>query len=117
LLNSSGDEGGEIFLNKSTTNTTIITGITLDVYQNKVRLFETGGTNRGGYWDISTLGAGVSTNLNGNGNAIVDNFYYSISNSIDTRPIFEDTNVLFNWDETSNQLEFQMKLAQVEVVI
>jgi hypothetical protein len=45
------------------------------------------------------------------GNAQVDNFYYSISNSADTRPIFEDTDVLFNWDETGNQLEFQMKVA------
>ena len=45
------------------------------------------------------------------GNAIVDNFYYSISNAVDTRPIFEDDKVLFNWDETGNDLEFQMKVA------
>ena len=45
------------------------------------------------------------------GNAQVDNFYYSISNSADTRPVFEDDNVLFNWDETGNQLEFRMKVA------
>ena len=63
LLASAGDEGGEIFLSKSVTNTSINTGVTLDVYQNKVRLFESGGTNRGGYWDITSLGAGVSTNL------------------------------------------------------
>ena len=44
---SSGDEGGEIFLNKASTNTTISTGVTIDVYQNKLRIFETGGANRG----------------------------------------------------------------------
>ena len=45
------------------------------------------------------------------GNAIVDNFYYSISNTVDTRPIFEDDKVKFNWDETGNDLEFHMKVA------
>lgn len=64
-LNSVADEGGEIFLNKSVTNTTLNTGLTIDVYQNRLRIFETGGTNRGGYWDISTLAAGVATNLAG----------------------------------------------------
>ena len=67
LLYTSGDEGGEIFINKPTTNTSITTGVTLDVYQNKVRIFESGGTNRGGYWDITALGAGVSTNLAASG--------------------------------------------------
>lgn len=62
-LNSVGDEGGEIFLNKSVTGTTIDTGVTIDVYQNKLRIFETGGSTRGGYFDITTLGSGVGTNL------------------------------------------------------
>lgn len=60
---SSGDEGGELKLNKPATNTTINNGITIDVFQDRVRLFETGGTNRGGYWDITALSAGVGTNL------------------------------------------------------
>jgi hypothetical protein len=64
--NSTGDEGGEILLAKPQTNTTLVgTGITLDVYQNRLRIFEQGGTARGGYWDITTLGAGASTNLTG----------------------------------------------------
>lgn len=62
-LNSTGDEGGEVFLSKPVTNTTLNTGVTIDVYQNRVRIFETGGTNRGGYYDISALSAGVGTNL------------------------------------------------------
>jgi len=60
---SVGDEGGELFFNKPVTNTSINTGVTFDVYQNRFRIFETGGTNRGGYYDITTLGAGVSTNF------------------------------------------------------
>jgi hypothetical protein len=64
-LFSSGDEGGEIFLNKATTNTTINTGVTIDINQNRLRIFENGGTNRGGYYDITALGAGVGTNLLG----------------------------------------------------
>ena len=59
----SGDEGGEIFLNKSVTNTTLTTGVTIDVYQNKLRFYETGGTNRGGYIDMSTMVSGVGTNF------------------------------------------------------
>jgi len=67
--NSSGDEGGEIFLSKSVTNTTLNTGVTIDVYQNKLRFFEQGGTARGYYIDITTGGAGVGTNLVGGGSS------------------------------------------------
>lgn len=50
---STADEGGEIKLNKAATNTTLTTGVTIDVFQNKLRIFETGGTNRGYYLDIT----------------------------------------------------------------
>lgn len=60
---SSGDEGGEIFLNKSVTNTTLNGGVTIDVWQNRLRFFEQGGTARGFYIDVATGGAGVATNL------------------------------------------------------
>lgn len=62
-LNSTGDEGGEIFLNKSVTNTTLTGGVTIDVYQNKLRFFEQGGTARGAFIDISSVAAGVGTDL------------------------------------------------------
>lgn len=68
---SAGDEGGEIFLSKSVTNTTLNGGVTIDVYQNKLRFFEQGGTARGFYIDISTGGAGVGTNLVGGGSGTV----------------------------------------------
>jgi hypothetical protein len=59
-----GDEGGEILLGKAVTNTTLTgSGVTVDVYQDKVRIFEQGGNNRGGYFNIAGLGAGVATNL------------------------------------------------------
>jgi len=85
-----------------------------------------GNTTISGTLNIGTIGGGTpvgnlgfdsngqvvtGTTAGGDSNSTVENFYYSISNSVDTRPIFEDTNVLFNWDETGNDLEFQMKVA------
>jgi len=62
--NSSGDEGGEILLYKPATNSTIAgTGVTIDIWQNRLRFFEQGGTARGYYLDITAGGAGVGTNL------------------------------------------------------
>ncbi len=62
--NSNGDEGGEILLSKPVTNTTIAgTAVTVDIYQNKLRFFENGGTSRGYYLDITAGGAGSGTNL------------------------------------------------------
>ena len=62
-----GDEGGEITLNKPATGTVIDTSVTIDVYQNKLRIFESGGLNRGGYFDISGLSNGVGTNFSPTG--------------------------------------------------
>lgn len=59
-----GDEGGEIFLTKPVTNTFISgTGITIDVWQNKIRIFEEGSPNKGGFWNIGDLASSVGTNL------------------------------------------------------
>ena len=63
LLAQSGDEGGQIFLNQPATNTTINTGVNIDVYQNKLRFFEDGGSARGGYIDITDLQNLVGVNL------------------------------------------------------
>ena len=61
-----GDEGGEILLGKAATNTTLAgDGVTIDVWQNRLRIFEQGGNARGAYLDISTLANGVGTNLLG----------------------------------------------------
>jgi hypothetical protein len=63
-LSQGGDEGGEIFLDKAQTNTSLSAGVTIDIYQNKLRFFETGGSVRGVYIDIANgASAGVGTNL------------------------------------------------------
>jgi hypothetical protein len=60
---SSGDEGGEIILNKPATNTTITDGLVIDVHQNKLRIFEQGSPNKGVYIDISSMPNSVGRNL------------------------------------------------------
>ena len=61
--NSSGSEGGEIRLATPATGTSITTGVTIDVQTNLFRIFETGGTNRGVSLDITSLPAGVSSQI------------------------------------------------------
>jgi hypothetical protein len=68
--NSIGDEGGQIDLTKSETNTTLTTGVTIDVFRNQLRFFETGGTNRGYYLDISTGGTSATTNIIGTASSV-----------------------------------------------
>jgi hypothetical protein len=64
MLNQGGDEGGELFLDKPVTNTSLSAGITIDIYQNKLRIFETGGSVRGVFIDIAnSASAGVGTDL------------------------------------------------------
>ena len=58
-----GDEGGQLNLANAVTNTTLVGNIVIDVYQNKLRIFEGAGTNRGGYFDLSGLSASAGTNL------------------------------------------------------
>jgi hypothetical protein len=81
---SSGDEGGEIQLAKPP-NGTLSGGITIDAYQNKLRFFEQGGSARGFYLDLSSAGAGVSTNLAAGGGSAT-----SVSNYADNRVITSD---------------------------
>lgn len=64
---SSGPEGGQINLAKPVTDTLISDGVIIDVYQNKLRFFERGGSFRGFYIDITAGGASVGTNLVGGG--------------------------------------------------
>ena len=64
ILYQSGDEGGEILLNKSVTNNSLTgSGITVDSFQNKIRFFEQGGAARGAYIDLTACAGGVGTNL------------------------------------------------------
>ena len=61
---SSGDEGGQINLALAATNTSLVGSVAIDIYQNKLRIFETSGTNRGVYIDMANgASIGVGTNL------------------------------------------------------
>ena len=60
----SGDEGGEILLAKSVINNSLTgSGITIDSYQNRLRIFEQGGDARGVYIDITKAPTGVAAEL------------------------------------------------------
>jgi hypothetical protein len=61
---SSGDEGGQINLALAATNTSLSGSVAIDIFQNKLRIFETSGTNRGVYIDMANgASVGVGTNL------------------------------------------------------
>jgi hypothetical protein len=60
---SSGDEGGQLNLAKAAANTTLAGNVVIDIFQNKLRFFEGGGTARGAYIDLTSAAVGVGTNL------------------------------------------------------
>ncbi len=69
--NSSGDEGGEILLAKPQTNTGIAgTGVTIDIFQNKLRFFEQGGSARGFFVDMTSGSTSAGTNLQAAASAV-----------------------------------------------
>ena len=79
----SGDEGGEIFLAKPLTNSTITNGVTIDVFRNQLRIFENGGSNRGAYIDITTASGGVGSNLLAGGGGSTTQ-YLQVANAVAT---------------------------------
>jgi hypothetical protein len=93
---SVGDEGGEILLAKPQTNNSLTgSGVTVDIWQNRLRFFEQGGNARGAYLDISTLANGVGTNLLG---SAATASYVEFSNVAlnDTAAVMAATNVIVN---------------------
>ena len=74
---ASGDEGGQVNLAKPP-NATINGGVTIDAYQNKLRIFEQGGSARGVYIDLSAASAGVGTNLLAGGGGSSSNGFSGI---------------------------------------
>lgn len=65
-----GDEGGQVDFGNPVTNTVLSGGVAIDIYQDKMRFYEKGGSARGYYIDLSAGGAGVGTNLVGGGGAV-----------------------------------------------
>ena len=64
LPTNGGDEGGEIRLGIPATNTTLQNRVTVDVYQDRFRIFEGSANAKGAYIDLSQSAAGVGTLLN-----------------------------------------------------
>jgi hypothetical protein len=62
---SSGDEGGQIDLATAATNQSLSGGyVNIDIFQNRLRIFESGGSNRGVFIDLANgASSGVGTNL------------------------------------------------------
>jgi hypothetical protein len=60
------NEGGQIELSVPSSGSTLSgTNVTIDIYQNKLRFFEQGGTNRGFYIDITSGASSAGSNLAG----------------------------------------------------
>ena len=116
VTSAGGDEGGEILLGKPETNTTLAgTGVTLDIYQNRLRFFEQGGDARGYYIDITGGSAGASTNLVGTGGGgTASNSFATISvsgqdnvaadSSTDVLTLIAGTNVSITTNATNDSV-------------
>jgi hypothetical protein len=64
LGGAGGDEGGEIQLATAQTNTTLAAGVvSVDVYRDRLRIFEGGGNSRGVHIDLSKAPAGNAGEL------------------------------------------------------
>lgn len=85
-----GDEGGELKLATAVTNSVLSGTVVIDIFQNKLRIFESGGNNRGAYIDLSAATDGVGSNLlTGGGGSGSTNLTYSANGSVVS--IFSDT--------------------------
>lgn len=58
-----GDEGGQINLAAAATNTTLSGPISVDIYQNKIRFFENGGSSRGSYINLANQANGAGSEI------------------------------------------------------
>ena len=64
LGGASGDEGGELQLAIAQTNTTLTGSIvSVDIYQDRLRIFEGGGNNRGAYLNVSSQSNSVGSSI------------------------------------------------------
>jgi len=64
IATNSGDEGGEIQLGKAVTNTTIAgNNVILDVFRDRVRIFEEGGSSRGAFLNVVSQSANVNSEI------------------------------------------------------
>jgi hypothetical protein len=71
---SLSNEGGQIELALPSSGSTLSGPVAIDIYQNKLRIFETSGTNRGAYIDLSAASATVGSNLLAGGGSSSNGF-------------------------------------------
>ena len=71
VTGATADEGGQINLAPAVTNTTLAGQVVIDVYQNRLRIFEKAGSNRGVYVDLSAAAGTVGTNLISSGTGTI----------------------------------------------
>jgi hypothetical protein len=69
---ASGNEGGEIAFTQAANSTLSGNTVVVDQYVDRIRFFESGGTTRGAYIDITQAAAGVGTLLNNRVSGIVN---------------------------------------------
>lgn len=72
LPSGTGNEGAEIQFAQAPNSTLSGNTITVDSYVDQIRIFESGGTNRGVYIDLTQAGPSVSTLLNNRVSGIVN---------------------------------------------
>ena len=58
-----GDEGGQVTFALAETNTTLSTGVNVDIFRNRLRIFESGGSTRGVFIDLSTTSEVVGSQI------------------------------------------------------
>jgi hypothetical protein len=64
IATNGGDEGGEILLGKAVTNTTLTgSGVVVDIFRDRVRIFEESGTTRGAFLNVASQSSGVSSQI------------------------------------------------------
>jgi len=63
VTQSATNEGGQIDFSLPSAGSTLNGTVAIDIYQNRLRIFETAGTNRGAYIDLTAATAGVGSNL------------------------------------------------------
>ena len=79
VTQSLANEGGQIDFALPSSGSTLSSGVSIDIYQNRLRIFESGGTNRGAYIDLSAASTGVGSNLLAGGSSTTQ--YLQVTNA------------------------------------
>lgn len=101
---SSGDEGGEIQLSTAATNSTLNGPIAIDIWRNKLRIFETSGSNRGAYIDLTAASSGVGSDLLAGGQVSSDTLSDVTGRGATTSSAISITNTTESSNRTSGAL-------------